>query len=249
MAASPCLIMGIRGHWLIILTLIWWFQKNLLMTLPTTAPTCFVMTNERKARMWMQCATCSLCTIPISSRRCLSASKWRPRSWWSSSTIVSGRTSHNLSCNSLPCFPSRFTLRLCWFTWSLDIPTTVPIGSSCGVIMRWRAKTFTLQWLSSRLSTRSKESTWSLLTIVTLSAFVTSVGIESWRSISINFQLDIHSTTCSSSIRASWAWDRWVQPQTVRLCTSHWSRHPVWTWWRDQFFFICLTLVSLQLSM
>jgi hypothetical protein len=87
------------------------------------------------------------------------------------------------------------------------------------------------------------------LTIVTLSALVTSVGIESWRSISINFQLDIRSTTCSSSIRASWAWDRWVQPQTVRLCTSHWSRRPVWTWLRDRFKLFFLTLVSLQLSM
>jgi len=104
----------------IILIPIWWFKKKMLLILPTIAPTCFFMTNEHKARMWMCCATCGLCTIPISSRRCLSASKWCPRSWWSSSTIVSSRTSRNLSCNSLPCSPSHFTLRLCWFTWSLE---------------------------------------------------------------------------------------------------------------------------------
>ncbi len=134
-AASPCLIMGIRGHWVIILTPIWWFRTLLLLTLPTTVPTCFFMTNEHKARMQMCCATCGLRTIPISSRWCLNANRRCPRSWWSSSTIVSGRTSRNLSCNFLPYSPSRSTLRLCWFIWSLDIPTTLPIGSSSAVAM------------------------------------------------------------------------------------------------------------------
>jgi len=93
-----------------------------------------------------------------------------------------------------------------------------------------------------RPSTRSKESTWHLLTIVTLSALITLVGIESWKSISISFQLNIHLTTFSSSIRVSWAWDRWTQPQTFQLCTSHWSRHQVWTWLRDRFCLICSAL-------
>ncbi len=115
-AVSPCFIMGIRGLWPIILTPIWWFQTLLLLTLPATAPTCFFMMNDRKARMRTCCAACGLRTIPISSRGCLNASRRRPRCWWSSSTIVLGRTSRNLSCNSSPCSPSRSTRRLCWFT-------------------------------------------------------------------------------------------------------------------------------------
>jgi hypothetical protein len=83
------------------------------------------------------------------------------------------------------------------------------------------------------------------LTIVTLSTLVTSIGIESWKNISISFQLDIRSTTFSSSIKASWAWDRWTRPQIVWLCTSHWSRHQVWIWLKDWFCLICSAPISL----
>jgi len=80
MATSPCLIMGICDHQLIILTLIWWFRTLLLLNLPTTTPTCCFMMNECKARMRMRCAACNLRTTPISSKRCLSVSRRCPRS-------------------------------------------------------------------------------------------------------------------------------------------------------------------------
>ncbi len=69
---------------------------------------------------------------------------------------MSIRTSYNLSCNSSFCFPSCYTRRSCWCTWSQDIPIIPPIESSCGATMQWRARTSTLQWWLLRSLMRSR---------------------------------------------------------------------------------------------
>jgi len=87
-------------------------------------------------RMQMCCATYGLHTIPISSRRCSNTNRRRPRSWWSSSTTASGRTSRNLSCSFSPCSPSHSTLRSCWFTYPWTFPQADQIIAWCRNAMK-----------------------------------------------------------------------------------------------------------------
>jgi len=225
---------GLRGHWLIILIPIWWFQIFLLLTLPTTVPTCFFMTNEREARMWMRCATCGLCTIYSNKFKMMLERKQV------TSKIMVVILDNCVEQNKSQLVMQFFALLSIMFYTKVVLIYLIPWHShnSADWIIAWccnamKGKNFYTPMVIVEAINQVKRI--NMKFIDHLSALVTSVGIESWRSISINFQLDIRSTTCLSSIKASWAWDRWVQPQTVRLCMSHWSKRPIWTWLRDHF--------------